>query len=117
MRTMEDEDKELKQLKTLYDELWEDARTMIKDMSRSKSVYFWSGLTIVFLSITVFANAMESLHNVLEGSTGALDYFYLSVRLFGTVVLAIFGANLLRWYQKLKNRYSRLVQIEKTIEG
>ena len=117
MRTMEVEDKELAQLRTLYDELWEDARTMIKDMSRSISVYFWSGLVIVFLSITVFGNAMQSLQNVLGGSTGALDYFYLGVRLFSTVVLVLFGATLLREYHKLKNRYSRLVQMGKTIEG
>jgi hypothetical protein len=117
MTTMEDEEKELKQLKTLYDELWEDARTMIRDMNRSISVYFWTGLTIVFLSIPVFANAMRSLQNVLRGSTGVFDYFYLGVHLFSTVVLALFGASLLRWYDKLKNRYSRLVQIEKTFEG
>ena len=114
---MENEEKELKQLKTLYDELWEDARTMIKDMSRSVSVYFWTGLTIVFLSIPVFGNAMRSLQSVLGGSTGAFDYFYLGAQLVFTIVLVLFGATLLRWYFKLKNRYSRLVQMEKTIEG
>ena len=29
------EDEELTQLKILYDELWHDARSMIKDMTRS----------------------------------------------------------------------------------
>jgi len=29
------EDEELAQLKTVYDELWRDARTMIKDMNRT----------------------------------------------------------------------------------
>jgi len=114
---MEDEDKELPQLKALYDELWSDARTMIKDMNRSISVFFWSGLVIVILSITFFANAMQSLQNVLEGSTGALDYLYLGARLFGFVVMVLFGSNLLLWYRKLRNRYSRLVQMGKTIEG
>jgi hypothetical protein len=114
---MEDEDKELVQLRTLYDELWEDARTMIKDMNRSISVFFWSGLVIVLLSITFFANAMQSLQNVLAGSTGVLDYLYLGVRLFAFVVMVLFGSSLLLWYRKLRNRYSRLVQMGKTIEG
>ena len=114
---MEGEDKELEQLRTLYDELWEDARTMIKDMNRSITGFFWSGLFIVILSITFFANAMQSLQNVLEGSTGALDYLYLGARLSVFVVMVLFGSNLLLWYRKLRNRYSRLVQMGKTIEG
>ena len=113
---MKDEEKELKQLKTLYDELWEDAKTMIKDMNRSISVYFWTGLTILFLSIPVFANAMQIMQNILGGSTKAFDYFYLSAQLVSAVVLVLFGATLLHWYNKLKNRYSRLVQMEKNIE-
>lgn len=31
---MADEDKELPELKALYDELWSDARTVIKDMKK-----------------------------------------------------------------------------------
>jgi hypothetical protein len=46
---MANEDKELPQLKALYDELWSDARTMIKDMNKSIYVYLFAGfLTLVF---------------------------------------------------------------------
>jgi hypothetical protein len=41
VRTTTEENKELPQLKTLYDELWSDARTMIKDMKKA-SLYISS---------------------------------------------------------------------------
>jgi hypothetical protein len=39
---MLDEDNELAELKELYDELWNDGRTMIKDMNRSIYVYLFA---------------------------------------------------------------------------
>jgi len=77
-------DEELSELKKVYDELWRDAKTLIKDMN--------------------------------SNITTALDFFYLAATAFGSIISAIAGVMTLRWYYKLKNRYAKLIQLEKTIE-
>jgi len=53
---------------------------------------------------------------IASGSTSALDFFYLAATAFGSIISAIAGVMTLRWYYKLKNRYAKLIQLEKTIE-
>jgi len=112
--TMEDE--ELTPLKTLYDELWSDAKTMIKDMNRSISMYFFAGLMGLAMSVVAFGSTISNIAKILSGAAGALEYFYAISTSLGSVILVIYGISMLRWYNKLKNRYSRLMQMEKTIE-
>jgi len=44
------EDEKLTQLKTLYDELWSDAKIMIKDMNQSITTVFLFGVTILIIA-------------------------------------------------------------------
>jgi len=112
---MANEDEELPQLKALYDELWSDARTMIKDMNKSIFVYLFAGfLTLVFSTIMI-GTAISNWNKILSGSASTLTYFYVTAETFGSVAYVIFGITLLYWYRKLKNRYSKLIKMEKSL--
>ena len=110
------EDEELTQLKTLYDELWHDARTMIKDMNRSIYMYLFSGFITLAFSAIMIGTAISDWNKIVLGNASTLTYFYAIVETPGSVLMVIFGVSLLYWYYKLKNRYSRLIRMGKTLE-
>jgi hypothetical protein len=109
------ENEELAQLKTVYDELWSDAKTMIKDMKRSISIYFFTGFITLALSVVITVTAISDWNKILSGSASTLTYFYAIAETLGAVSNVAFGIGLLYWYNKLKNRYARLIRLEKTI--
>jgi hypothetical protein len=113
---MVDENKELPELKKLYDELWSDARTMIKDMNRSIYVYLFAGFITLVFSVIIIGTAISDWNKILSGSATSLTYFYAIMETPGAVFYVAIGVFLLYWYRKLKNRYSRLIQLEKTIK-
>ena len=113
---MTKEDKELPQLKVLYDELWSNARTMIKDMKKSIFMYLFTGFITLAFSVIMIGTAISDWNKILSGSASTLTYFYAIVETPGAVFYVAFGVALLYWYNKLKNRYARLIQLEKTIE-
>jgi hypothetical protein len=110
------ENKELAQLKTVYDELWSDAKTMIKDMNRSITMVFLFGVTMFAIVPIEMGTLLEMYSKVASGSARALDYLYLAAGAVGSVVMVVAGVMMIRWYYKLKNRYAKLIQLEKTIE-
>jgi hypothetical protein len=110
------ENDELPQLKTVYDELWSDAKTMIKDVTGTiKVVYSYSALMFV-IAILMFLSAHQTYMKIILGSTRTLDYFYLAAESFFMIIMIVAGIWCVRWYNKLKNRYSRIIQLEKTFE-
>lgn len=113
---MVDEDKELPELKVLYDELWSNARTMIKDMKRSIYIYFFTGFITLAFSVIMIGTAISDWNKILSGAASTLTYIYAIVGSFGSVFYVAFGVLLLYWHNKLKNRYARLIKLEKTIE-
>ena len=113
---MAEEEKELPELKVLYDELWSNARTMIKDMTRSISIYFFTGIITLIFSAIMIGTAISNWYQILSGTGSNLTYLYAIAPTIGAVFNVAFGVSLLYWYNKLKNRYSRLIQLEKNIE-
>jgi len=113
---MTDEDKKLPELKALYDELWSDARTMIKDMKRMIYMMPFAGLITLVFSVIIIGTAISDWNKILSGSASILTYIYVVAETIGTVLYVPFGVSLLYWYNKLRNRYARLVRLEKTIE-
>jgi len=113
---MADEEKELPELKALYNELWSHARTMIKDMKRSIYIYSFTGFITLAFSAIMIGTAISDWNKILSGSASTLTYFYAIVETPGAVFYVAFGIALLYWYNKLKNRYARLIRLEKTIE-
>ena len=112
---MADKDEELPELKTLYDELWSDARTMIKDMKRSIYIYLFAGFITLVFSVIMIGTAISDWNKILSGNVSTFTYLYAIAGTLGAVVYVAFGVALLYWYNKLKNRYARLIQMEKTI--
>ena len=92
---MADENEELPQLKALYDELWNAARSLIKDMNKSIYVSNWN--------------------KIFSGDTNTLTYLYVTAETFGSFVYVAFGIALLYWYRKLKGRYSKLIKMEESL--
>jgi len=117
VKIMEDEDKELPQLKALYDELWSDARNMIKDMKKSIFVYLFTGFITLVFSAIMIGTAISDWNKILSGGASTLTYFYAIVETPGAVFYVAFGVILLYWHNKLKNRYSKLIKMEKELEG
>jgi len=113
---MVDEDKELPELKELYDELWSDGRTMIKDMSRSIYVYLFTGFITLVFSLIIIGTAISDWNKILTGTATSLTYFYAIMEIPGGVFYVAFGVFLIYWYTKLKSRYSRLIKLERTIK-
>ena len=112
---MADEDKELPELKALYDELWSNARTMIKDMKKSIYIYLFTGFITLVFSVIMIGTAISDWSKILSGNASTLTYFYAIVETPGAVFYVAFGVLLLYWYNKLKNRYAKLIQLEETI--
>jgi uncharacterized BrkB/YihY/UPF0761 family membrane protein len=116
VNAMADEDNELAQLKALYDELWSDAKSMIKDMNRSISIYFFAGLITLAFSTIIIGIAVSDLNKILSNGASSLTYFYVIVEVPGAVLMIIFGVTLLYWYRKLRKRYQKLIEMEKKID-
>ena len=116
VKTVTEKGEELPQLKALYDELWSDARTMIKDMKKSIFVYLFAGFITLVFSTIMIGTAISDWSKILAGGASALTYFYAMVETPGAVFYVAFGVLLLHWYNKLKNRYSRLIKMEKELE-
>jgi len=112
---MADKNEELPELKALYNELWSDARTMVKDMKRSIYIYLFAGFITLVFSAIMIGTAISDWNKILSGNIGTFTYLYAIAGTLGSVIYVAFGVLLLTWYNKLKNRYARLIQLEKTI--
>ena len=110
------ENEELAQLKTVYDELWNDARTMIKDMKRSIYVYLFTGFVTLAFSVIMIGTAISDWNKILSGGASTLTYFYAIVETPGAAFYVAFGILLLYWYNKLRKRYAKLILLEKALE-
>jgi hypothetical protein len=110
------ENGELSQLKVVYDELWRDAKTMVRDMNRSIKSVFLVGFFMLWGAFMQFLSAHQIYMKILGGSTRWLDQFYLYSISLGVVVMIAGGLWTLRSYYELKKRYARLSELEKTLE-
>ena len=115
VKIVAEENKELPQLKALYDELWSDARTMIKDMNKSIFVYLFAGFLSLVFSTIMIGSGISNWNKIFSGDASTLTYVYVVAETFGSFAYIIFGIILLHWYRKLKGRYSKLIKMEKSL--
>ena len=113
---MADKDEELPELKALYDELWSNARTMIKDMKRSIWIYLFAGFITLVFSVIMIGTVISDWNKILLGNVSTFTYLYAIAGTLGVIFYVPFGILLLYLYNKLKNRYARLIRLEKTIK-
>ncbi len=112
MKEMED----LTPLKNLYDELWRDAKTMIKDMNKGIKVVFFFGIVMFALVPIELGTTIRTYASISAGSTRWLDHLYLVGTAIGSVACLLAGVTYMRWYFMLKTRYANLIELEKTLE-
>ncbi len=110
------ENDELTKLKVVYDELWRDARTMVRDMNRTIRSVFLVGFFMLWGAVMQSLSAHQIYMKILGGSTRWLNQFYLYTISLGVVVMIVGGIVTLRSYRELKKRYARLSELEKTLE-
>jgi ABC-type nickel/cobalt efflux system permease component RcnA len=111
---MTQNEEELIQLKELYEELWHDAKTLAKDMKRSIFMYLYSALVTFAVAVLGFTYSAVYWAGLLNGNTSVLNYIGAIIEPVSSVMITIFGITLLRWYFRIKKRYSRLTEIEKS---
>jgi hypothetical protein len=109
------ENEELAALKTLYDELWSDARTMVKDLNRSITSIFLFGVVLICMAPINLSTVIDMYSKIAAGSTSALNYFYLVSISLGVLVSLAAGVMMLRYYFQLKKRYNKVIELEKTL--
>jgi hypothetical protein len=108
-----EEDKTLIELKTLYDELWSDAKTLVKDMNRSIYIYLYAGIVTLFVAVFGLTIVSPYFLAILLGSNNPLIWSYVVIELVAAIVVIWSGARLLIWYRRLKKRYSNLMEMER----
>lgn len=106
----------MQELKTLYDELWRDAKTMIRDMKESISMYLLSGVLLLAYNAVTLTAALGGSLQILAGSSNIISYINAFFGIFGTLLFTLLGLRFMRWYFKLKKRYAKLLEMEKAIE-
>ncbi len=105
---------DLESLDTLYDELWEDARTLVGDMNQSIAVYRIAGLFLVISGIVL--HGLRDLRlaegprwRALAPSTSSLRWRRPSAAWPRLLI----GPYFLYWHDKLRKRYVNLARMEK----
>lgn len=112
---MEDDNKQLSELKTIYDELWSDAKTLFKDMKKSIVIYLYAGFVTLIVAVSAIVNAIPYFLLILLGKGNLFDWSFVIIEIVAAVVVVSFAAKLLMWYKGLKRRYARLIHMEKSL--
>jgi hypothetical protein len=107
---------ELPELKKLYSDLWEDARTLIKDMSNNIRMIGFFGFVLLCMAISALGSADASYSRIIAGTPRIFDYLYLVSGAVGTIAGLVGGVLMIRYYLLIKNRYARVLELEKKLE-
>lgn len=110
---MKDNSTELAELRSLYDELWSDARTLVKDLRKGIAIYLYAGLLTLVVTFSAILSALPYYFLVLSGAGNMLAWFMVVLETVAAAVIASFGTKLLMWYRKLTKRYAKLIEMEK----
>ncbi|MDH5390017.1 MAG: hypothetical protein OEX10_02560 [Candidatus Bathyarchaeota archaeon] len=112
---MEDTE-EISKLNEVYEELWKDAKTLIKDMKDGILMYRFSSILIFLMAVLTFSLFINYFSRILAGSTALWDIFNVGTEIFAIFFFIILGYRLFRFYNKLKDRYAKLLELEKDLE-
>jgi hypothetical protein len=110
------ENDKLPELSKLYDEMWKDARTLVKDMNRSIRAVSFFGVMCFFLALFQLSTFTTNYDKVVTGTARwPLDYVYMGGGAVGVLAFVAIGVGMLMWYNTLRQRYSRLLEMEKKL--
>lgn len=104
---------ELAELKEVYDELWADAKTLIKDMKKSIAVYSYASFITVLLSIVVALSTLVNFITIIAGNGTWLTWFSTIIGIVGVAFTFGYGIKLFQWFRRMEKKYAKLIQMEK----
>ena len=109
-------EEEIPKLRELYDELWHDAKTLIHDMKEGISMYKFSGILICLFAYAPCLSSLMGFLKIIAGEADVINYFNAFFGAFATLFFVLIGVRLIRFYYRLKERYAKLLEMEKRIE-
>ncbi len=113
---METNRDELLELKEIYDELWTNAKTLVKDMRKSISLYAYAGFITLLIGVTIgLISFIPSFINIISGNYDIIYWYNTIVGGIAVVVTLPYGAKLFLVFRELKNKYSKLIKMEETL--
>ncbi|HMK45705.1 MAG TPA: hypothetical protein VK436_03675, partial [Methanocella sp.] len=110
------EENELIELKATYDDLWKDARVLAIDLNNSILLYLAVGLFAVLGGLIISTYALANWLRISAGSTDPINSAAAIGETIVSIVLLIACPLLIRWYFRLRSRYSSLVRFERDPE-
>jgi hypothetical protein len=112
---MEENNQELSELKSVYDELWSDAKTLAKDMKKSIAIYLYAGYATLIIAFSALISALPFFLQVIYGAGDALSWSIVVFEIIATAIVLTFASFLFRWHKRLSRKYSKLIDLEKKI--
>jgi Na+/melibiose symporter-like transporter len=112
---MEENNKELPELKTIYDELWSDARSLAKDLKKSIAVYLYAAYVTIIIAFSSLLSAIPFFIQVSLGTANLFSWTVVLVEVIGVAIVLGFAAKLFSWYRRLAMKYSKLIEMERKI--
>lgn len=112
---MEENDKELPELKAIYDELWSDARTLAKDLNKSIAIYLYAAWATIVIALSSLISAIPFFIQVGLGTASLFAWTLVSVEIIGVAVILAFAFKLFGWHGQLATKYSKLIEMERKI--
>lgn len=112
---MEENNKQLPELKTIYDELWSDARTLAKDIKKSITIYQYAGYATLIIAFSSLFSAIPFFLRVFLGTADLLVWSIIVVEIIGVAIVLGFALKLFRWHRHLEKKYSKLIEMEKKL--
>jgi hypothetical protein len=107
---------DLPELKAVYDELWVDAKALAKDMKMSIEITRYAAYATLLIIFTSIMSSLPHFYNVVTGNFTALSVFTVFFVIIGSIVISLFIRRLIRLHHKLKEKYSKLIDLEPKME-
>jgi len=112
---MEENNKELPELKAIYDELWSDARTLAKDLKKSIVIYLYAAYATLIIAFSSLLSATPFFIQVGLGTANSFSWLVVFVEIILVAVVLGFALKLFGWHRHLARKYSKLIEMERKI--
>lgn len=103
---------ELIELKTVYDELWADAKTLIKDMKKSVYIYNYAAMLTYAVAVITLVNGISHYATLAAGQANTTTIVVIIINVTAIALEVTLATILYRWYRRMKRRYNKLIEME-----
>lgn len=107
---------EIAKLHEIYDELWNDARTLISDMNQSIKMYLTSAILAVLFAFLPLFFSKDFIELLLVGKITFASIVGTLYGIAGFFILVGISFSWIKEYKSLKKKYAKLLKLEGQIE-